>query len=69
MHLAHPHKQDKTGSESDDSAYDTPPVYIGLPAQILSKMGPMTWSHTRAHQFSQSIWAAWTKAIQYVQHK
>ena len=69
MHIAHHHKQDETESESDDSEYDTPPGDIGLPNTILGRTGPVTWSQTRACQLVQSIWEAWTKAIQYVQVK
>ena len=69
MHIAHSHKQNKTESESDDSDYDTPSGDIGLPDPILSKMGPLTQSQTRACQLAQSIWEAWTKAIKYVWQK
>ena len=69
MHIAHPHKQDKTESESDDSEYDTPPGDIGLANLILARTGPVTWSQARVHQQAQSIWEAWTKAVQYVQVK
>ena len=66
MHIAPPHQQDKV---KPDSEYDTPPGDIGLPETILRSTGPMTWSQTRAHQLAQSIRAAWTKAVQYVQAK
>ena len=69
MHITHIHKQDETGSASGNSAYDTPPGDIGLPAQILSKIGPVTQSQTKACQLDQSTQEAWTKAIKYVQHK
>ena len=68
MHIVHADKQDERESELDDSEYDTPED-IGLPDPIPSKMGPVTQSQTRAHQLSQSLQEAWTKAVQYVQHK
>ena len=68
MHIAHPHKQDETESESDDSEYDTSGDIV-LPDPIQSRMGPMTWSQARACQLAQSIWEVWNKAIQCIQHK
>ena len=69
MNIVHPHKQDKTKSEPDDSKYDTPPWHIGLSDPVPHGTGPVTWSQTRAHQLAQSIWETWTKAIHYIQHK
>ena len=45
MHIAHPHKQDETESESGDSEYDTPSGDTWLPNQYQVEQG--SWHRAR----------------------
>ena len=69
MHIMPPYRQVEMQSESEGSEYDTSPGDEGLPRSMPRMTGPVTQSQTRAHQLAQSIQDAWTKAIQYIQHK
>ena len=69
MHIIPPHRQDKKQSESKDSEYNTPPGDKRFSGSMLSVIGPVAWSQTRAIQLAQSIQDTWSKAVQYVQHK
>ena len=73
MHIAPPHRQEEMQSESEDSDYYTLPGDVRLPEPLpettMSATGPVTLNQTRAHQLAQNIQDAWTKMVQYTQHK
>ena len=69
MYIAPPHQQDEVKPDSSHAEYDTLPGDLGLPKPISSSTGPVTQSQMRAYQLAQSLRAAWTKAVQYVQGK
>ena len=65
-----PDRWDEIHSESEDSEYDTQWGDEGLSGSTVPSItGPVTQSQTRAHQLAQGIQDAWTKAIQYIQHR
>ena len=69
MYITPPHGQEGMQSESEDSDYDTLPEDVGLSEPAMSTILPVTLNLTGAHQLPQNIQNAWTKVVQYIQHK
>ena len=69
MYITPPHRQEGMQSESEDSDYDTLPEDVELSEPAMSTTGAVTLNQTGDHQLAQNIQNAWTKVVQYIQHK